>query len=370
MSETTTLSPLSPKPRMDFMAGHGFVMYSDVSDRLIRYLTPQSIEKVNARERQLRSLYGQAGNGDFAAFYMVCNSLSDMIPRSDQYDIRGSDMHQVGGLTEADAEVVAHHTFGHGLDDRKFPWHFAGGLAATVAYSFVEAGKIEKEDLQRLTLSDWAGMISAKWFSRLSHNFARTGNGLLQSFGDSSSDYTPSALVKKLRSGAEAWPDKAYPEPDADEPLLIVGEGSDATAGITQWTAHISEPYREMLRNYRKNYRNDIAQGGSVGCPVARRFAQLPEEFVEADAHMERLQRIGLMTVHSADSEDGHALVGQSETAIDRSLAFIGWQLSQYDEAHGTPRIIKKSVNDMEGEKGFSLVHEKDPQSNLFVKPA
>lgn len=345
------------------MAGHGFVLYSDVSDRLIQHLSEEPIKAVSGENwSRLERMHDQAG--DMAPLYMVFASLANMIPSYSTHHIHHSPMHQIGNLTNGDAETAAQHTYGHGLDDRKFTWTFAGSLAAAVAHAFTQTGEIEEDKLGQLTLTDWANMISSQWFSRLAHNFARTGNGMLQNFGgEGSGDYAPYALEKKLRSGANSYPDKAYPTPDIDQPLLIIDEELDTQTGAIQLIARLSEPYRQMLRNYRINYRNDIAQGGSVGCPVARRFAQLPEEFVESDAHMQHLRQIGLMSVRSVDEETGKTLIGQEDTAIDRTLAFIAWQLTEYDRQHGTPSISK-------GEDCLYLAHEQRAPSNLFIKSA
>lgn len=322
------------EPRRRFMVEYGFALWTDANDSLLDYLGRQPVRPAPA---PLPRSY-IATEPRLAGLCQAIYGLTRMIPST-------AEICRMGGISEVELDIVDNYALGAGFDDKDFTWLFAGGMAATVFHELVRAGVVDPRCLETMTLSDVAKIITTPWFSSLVHDFARTGNGLLQRFGGSMADYEPGMFKRKIDDLALVYK-KAHPP--EHEPLFEVrpapaGHGIRMQNGMyLPSELHVSRPYKVMLQNYRKTYVNDLGNGGSAGCPVARRAAVVPSDMAAGNPHVARLQEKGTMVARPINDQSGRVTLSQESTTIDRTLALISRQLVQYEGQYGTPEVLGK----------------------------
>jgi hypothetical protein len=257
-------------------------------------------------------------------------------------------------------------TFGQGFSDPDFPWHFSAGVANAVVDQLVDEHKMTDEQRRRMTLTDWADIISSGWFSDLMHSLAMTSNGVYAQFGNNFSDYKPGAFRGLLSN------QHVISYGDFETPLFEIGtepvEPYESTypEGASVYTASAS---RSVLKGLRAKIED---KSRSVGCPVARHRVPLSEEQIVQDPHTRQLLDMGRLVIeHDRTPDDGNVPVSIENTAIDDALMAFGDKLRQYDDKFGTPVIKVEDTGNAYSTYRARLTahHHRAPVTRGFMAP-
>lgn len=347
----SVVPPKTIDSREAYMKGEGFILFTDVGEQLLDYLSRQPVEQLTQQSKY--NYMGHAGrqSGLHAAnmgLLGVINTFMDQIPN------RGHDQDPIDsqlkerpysnkrcefyGINDVERRRAAKHTYDVGLDDLDLPWHFSAALANATVNSFVSGGWIKQEEAAALTIGDWADVIGSGWFASLTHSFALTGFGVVKSYGKETKHFNPQSLGLLLNAASEKY--GVYPEEEA--PILVVSEKEEPNEGQVYLTASVHPEYKKVLRIMRQysahlNYR--VEDNKSIGCPVARKSAMLPWDYANSMPRAQKLQELGCLSIGESVNEKGEVLATQEYTEIDRTLGFIADQLRAYDGTYGTPQL-------------------------------
>ncbi len=326
-------------PRISFMRGEGFILYTDVNARFLEALGMTAIRPLKSRDIDygVEGALKDANTRSHAALYEVTGLLSESVPGH----TNGSFYRQFG-VRANDRDAALGFAMAAGFGDMSFPWHFSAGLASSAVHSFVENGKITAEQAGDLTLGDWANVIGSGWFSKLAHSCAFTGNGYWANFGSQRSHYDSGALQEHLNGRLNVLGGDKVTE------LFDVKEEPEPLEDLVYFTASLRPEIRGRLR---KKMLEDT-QRPSTGCPVARRVARLPAVKADANAHIQNLKDSGVLTERPIAGSN-KVLIEQEYTAIDRTLAFIADQLDRYEQLYGNPVSVSNDFRRAKVEHEF-----------------
>jgi len=191
-------------------------------------------------------------------------------------------------------------------------------------------GTFTPEQKNSMTPTDWADIISSRWFSHAVQSLALTDIGSYENVGSSEEDYRKGAFVAQLK--------KHRTVPEDDEGFTYKEYTSEGMtyAGITPTKLTIAA------------LRSAMKEADSSGCPVARKNAVIPKEMLEPmdstqqpNPHLLNLLHAGILRIAPPEpGDEGKATirVTQDNTAIDRLLGVFADQLRQYDRDFGTPQ--------------------------------
>lgn len=310
-------------PRVDFMRTDGFALYTDVNLQMVEELQNSPIKKAEAHPEHRFKQYNL--EPAVAGLYIASHQLMAGLPR-----YSGPAFHEAYGVTSEDLMAVhGKQLFNEGFGDINFTWHFAPALAVAVVRQFASDGLIAHEDIERLTLNDWANVIGSGWFSKLVHSMAFTRNGVYRQFGVGSDDYGSNKLRLTLAQGT-GQPvhfrildtDMAVEPHENNREYLI---------------ARITPALQSLLRKQMHDKTAD-----STGCPVARRALRLSHLRSDSNSHLLHMIETGAMSLKSQNEEI--RTYEQEYTAIDRTLALIADQLDEYERMYGVPVYDRRTL--------------------------
>jgi hypothetical protein len=219
--------------------------------------------------------------------------------------------------------------FRHGIADQNFTWHFAAGVANSVASEFVTQGFITTSERESLALGDWADMIGSGWFSMLLHDLALAQNGLYGRFGQHGRDYQRDALLSLIKDnhGLHA---STRDEVQELTRLFIPEWVYDETTDRTYLTATLQPVVRKQLREVMREVK-------SIGCPVARHAGALSLNQLQSDEHTKSLVENGHLTLGDVVATSNRQRFTQEYSPIDRSLEAMAVAIDRYDSMFGAP---------------------------------
>lgn len=324
-------SPISiSDARRAFMRKEGFLMFTEANQELLNEIAALPLtaaEGLYAIENDDYDREYVDGVGPSLALFAVTKHIID-----EQVKIYGYPERALRNIqaTPQEKREIGMRTLIGGIEDQDFPWHFSAGVAASVAYEFIDAGVISQEEFDNLSLADWSVMIGSGWFRKLIHSMAYAANGTWGSFGNRLFDYYKGSLRDKLerRLGVAS-----------DHDLYSIQEKSDPVEGKNYTTAKLHPAIIKKLRQEMKEESNR-----SVGCPVARLACKISVEELE-EVRVARLLQSGLLSVES--KTDDTVILRQEMTTIDRTLLLFSRQLMAYHYEFGTPRYLPN------GETGY-----------------
>ena len=322
---------VSQNPRQEFFKTDGFILYNSVALELIDQLDNTPLRRVFKPERVRIERYVQGHNllPSIGNLFLVAQSLRSMIPH--RSNSKGSWERQEKLHVTLDEVVLADkYTFDIGIDDLDFPWHFAPVLAATVVNEGIDQGVLSKQDSRNISLDSWADMISSSWFSKLTHTFARTGFNVYKRLGTEIGEYWQTKEFLDHLFVAADLSGIDFP----DNQSLIFFPDEEKLEGVLNPVLH------GLLRALRDNLpraETKRLQGKSGGCPVARKTAMLPADYLERMPRARKLIDQGVLSVSGVLNNQGRVLATQELTAIDHTLRFIAKQLIDYRTQYGEP---------------------------------
>lgn len=316
--------------RLRWMRGPGTTRSIDLGHRVmddfhsrlrLRQITDDESARLMHRFEQQR-LVGWAARPNSIGFYLVGAVL-----RVDLQDVIDSDVGSSNNLLRRyGVEDNGEFTFGGGLADQAFTWHFAPFIAHEIVKATEEESYIAPGVMESMALGDWATILVSDWFSNLMHDLSLAPNGTYGSKGFKADDY----LI-----GGRLDLSKYSPELNTDKELQLSAlqiENGDGT-GDVQIIATMEPELRKLLRHSMK-------QSKSTGCPVARK--NITTDLETPDQHRDALLERGLMR-KVALGKGGIRLV-QDRTPIDRSLQLFAGYLREYEAKWGTPLAYSDGI--------------------------
>jgi hypothetical protein len=314
--------------RANFMRTDGFLLYTDVQERVLAELENQPFEPVPTEVSSFSfDTAVTHDNPAGASLYVVMDQLKNQVCAHMPY-AREPDSTERYGITKEDIVTSQPFTFENGLEGLTFPWHFSAGVANAVVETFDRESKLSSEARENLTLTDWADIIDRPWYGQLIRSLAFTRNGVHGDFGKQPRDYRPWSFQRRLLDMTPYW------QREKLKPVFDTAEETDPQNGATYMKASLSEGARTTLRRLMREPMSGLS---SAGCPVARLAVTMSTEAVETNPHAQQLLSDGLLHVERADGEK--VTLRQEDTAIDRTLAFFATQLRAYDQQYGTPHL-------------------------------
>jgi hypothetical protein len=210
----------------------------------------------------------------------------------------------------------------HGFGDMEFTWHFAAAIANHVVAEGEQQGDITAEERADMTLSDWATIIEAPWFSAVIQDLALTKNGNYGSLGRFPSDYNYETV------------NKLPPFNQVDKPIVVEVSRDSQTQHPQISSAQLDGKLRDHLRAVMK-------EDESSGCPVARHHGVLSTDRITNDPHAQSLIAMGHLK--TTDIGNNKTSFEQEQTPIDAGLQVLAGHLRDYDTRFGTPRHLVES---------------------------
>jgi len=331
MAEDLPIPAAEVSPRIAFMRGEGFILFTAVHDRVLSAMAQEPVEEINFDVAYVDNLDARRETvpSSSMALFSVVRELAQHSQVLNKAAFGPGGFYDTFWVREEDIKATRGedlNIFESGFDDRHFPWFFSAALASASVHAFVRDERITEDEGAHLTLGDWANLFRSDWFSKLTHSLAFTGNFVYGAFGDTVDCYAKDSLEKTIRARIPrtGW------SKDTDT-LILTDRQLDSTDGTWHLTAHLHPKVRAQLRA--KMHRRN-----SVGCLVARRSAHLPQGFIETNPHVREMISEGVLSVKPY--QDGQSVqVEQQDTAIDRTLHLIADKLDGYDKAYGTPEV-------------------------------
>ena len=320
---SSTRAPLTD--RQDFQRTDGFALYTDVNDRLMEDLSARDIPQIPEDQPPGYGIHGPRSSivDENPAGVSLYIAMRHIVGRSLDSNMTGT-LYQRYNVTDDDRSRAANFAFADGFGDLDFPWHFSAGLANEVVDYLVVQSKLTQEQKNKFTLNDWANIIGSRWFSRLAHLMALSGNGTYGSFGGIVDDYYSGALAQRLANRNILS--------NVQEPIFEYSEEEDA-AGLRYAAVELSQVAIRGLRA-------DMRKSNSLGCPVARYSVLLPSQLVKTDPHVRALIGRQTLTMVTERSTSDRVRATQERSAIDKTLSLFADQLRAYAANYGTPRMV------------------------------
>lgn len=320
--------------KMDWQEREGFTMVSDVAFKVVEDLSLLQPAPIDDIDSYTGRRIVESDIGDSAiSLYLTSDHLTDAIPPYDKV----KDGHY--GVTRSDLSAGQKFAHKSGIAELGFTWHFAPALAKVVMDDVVDAGALEKSEVEDWTLTDWANVIGSGWFSRVAHSLAYTANGEYEQFGRQYWDYQKGSFKQKINRNQ---PNLSEDQP-AFEPVLL----TEPETGEVFTAARPSKPLVKYLRSR-------LAEvGNSTGCPVARISAAIPTSMATTDPHARNLINNNHAVINHERSNDTETKLRLDWSPIDATLAVLADKLESYEQLHGTPYIS----HDEPGLFSYSINH-------------
>lgn len=341
------MSEFRPKSieRPDWQRREGFTMVTDVAFKVLDDIAPlqpaaatmDSIGDSRVYEAALADITDTA-----RSLYVAATQLSGGVPGHE--DITHDPRY---GLDKQDIRQGYRYAYQSGVGELAFTWHFAPALAQAAVRDMVDTGHLDQQDVDTWSLSDWANIVGTGWFSRTAHTMAYTRNGIYRRFGSSPHSYEEGALQRALQGSGIPI--------ETNETLFDIQERYEPEDEQVYVTAFPNKKVRAALRA-----ELELSDRPTGGCPVARFSTMLPHDMLAADPHAANLIHDNIAEVVPERATEDEAMLRLPWSPIDATLAVLASKLEQYEELHGTPKIVQKH-NPM-GHMYYDIEHERGGQ--------
>lgn len=319
--------PTYQERRKELHRTHGAVTYTAINKKMLRDIAAKQYDAI---PRVLPAEYAGIGltattevmslaahNPAGVSLFMAANHIAKLVPTA-------AEVKHMYNFSRDDSAALASYTFQEGFADLTFSWYFSAAVANSVADHLVQQGAITAGQKNALTLTDWANMVSSKWFSKLMHSLALNRNNAYRQFGKNIKSVQEGAFGDMLRRNIPTL---------GDEPLFGGVGLQEAGSSPADIAVSLS---RELTKRIRAEMREAV--DGSVGCPVARTSLLLPHTFTH-NPHLQDLLAAEEVHIIAEQSNDSHLRVVQGQTSIDDTLQLIATQLRDYQTRFGNPQV-------------------------------